>query len=66
MAVDRWSFCSADMVDSDSRYPRNETGLLVTPDKEQDFLKLFQIRTFSQFKDQAAAILRVRSFNPKT
>ena len=53
------------MVDIESFYPIIETGYLFTPDKEEEFIQWFNNRTFTQLKDTASAILRVRYFDPK-
>ena len=53
------------MIDKDSFYRRTETGYLFTPNKELELIQQFNNRTFTQFKDQASAILRVRYSSPK-
>ena len=60
MTLDGKSLYPSAMVDKDSYYPTNETGVLFTPDKETELIQQFNNRTFTQFKDQASAILRVR------
>ena len=45
-------------------YPRVVTGYLFAHDEEEDFIKQFYNRPFTQTKDQATAILRVKKFNP--
>ena len=52
------------MVDKDSYYPRVVTGYLFAHDEEEDFIEQFYNRAFTQTKDQATAILRVKNFNP--
>ena len=53
------------MVDKDSYYPRIEAGFLFTRNKETELIQQFEKRTFTQFKDQASATLRVKNYITK-
>ena len=66
MAFDRKSLNPSAEVDKESYYPPIEFGQFLTPDKEQDYLKQYNKGTFTQFINQAIAILAVRYFLPQT
>ena len=53
------------MVDKDSYYPRTDAGFLFTRNKETELIQQFEKRTFTQFKDQASATLRVKNYITK-
>ena len=65
MAYDGRSLYPSAIVDKDRYYPRIETGYLFTPDKKQNFINECKNRAFTQFRDQASFILRVRFYNPQ-
>ena len=53
------------MVDKDIYYPPIGTGIVFFVKKEKDFIRHFNNRTFTQFENQASAILTVGYYNPK-
>ena len=65
MAFDLKSLYLSANVDKDSYYHRIETGYQFTPNKELELIRQFNNRTFTQFKDQASASLKVRYHCPK-
>ena len=65
MALDRKIFYPSALINIDSHYPKIETGHLFTTDKEKDLFQQFINRTFSQFKDQATAVLKIKDYTPK-
>ena len=48
------------MFDTDSDYLRIETRYLFSSNNEVEFNQQFDSRTFTQFRDQASTILKVR------
>ena len=56
---------SSVMLDKIDKHTRVETGHLFNPDKETDSIQQFNKRTFTQYKEQASPILRVRLYVPK-
>ena len=64
-AFDGKSSYPSAMGDKHSFYPRIETGCLFTPNQETEVIQQLNNRTFTQFKDKASAILRVKYYNPK-
>ena len=65
MVFDKKSLYPSAMVDDESYYARFEAGYIFTADKEKYFYHQIFHKTFTQFKNQASAILWVRYYNLK-